>query len=179
MKKRINLFVSTEKYQKRAFYYQNFKLLTLIIGAILISSLFILYLIKYNNVSKIEILESDLSQLEYRLNSKSNIQNQKYLKTRLGLINSIIDNTLDYQAIFNIINNHFAGYRISEIEVSLSKEISMKIILQDKQSLLGFLDKIQSAEFKKDFYDININKFEFPLKEESKTNLTLKIKVKL
>src|SRR3990167_4322413 len=116
MKTRINLLVATEKFHKRASYWHQFKIISLITGIITTSLIATLLFLKNNNATEIKKLTGEIDQLNYSLTTnKGDTQKQKRLANRLSLINDITNNSIDYQQILAKIDKHFNRYQLNGI----------------------------------------------------------------
>lgn len=181
MKKKINLLTSHED---RTLLLKKLLLMRLIV---IISSIFSVILfcfilfISYKQNGEMKQLydekEKFMKEIVKMAEKEKKLEKiEIYSKQLEKLLNSDINFLPYYRILADSLNASTESAQLSSISIDNKKNVTMKLTFNSYDSMLSFINSLQSKEFLDKFSSLNLESFTLNEKSSSKANYTLLIK---
>ncbi len=175
-KKRINLIINREDYQKYEQYFFYLKISVFVLSIIFFIS-FLSIFINLNNKTKLanQLKSQKISLLQYLNNKTENFAKINYIEKKYQDLNLFLKEDANSSTYYNILDlalkESSQAAILKNFKINKNREVEFKISFNDFQSLKNFFQFIETPKFLSNFETISLKNLSIiGQKEENEDN---------
>lgn len=175
-KKRINLIINREDYQKYEQYFFYLKIFVFVLSIMFFIS-FLSIFINLNNKTKLanQLKSQKISLLQYLNNKTENFAKINYIEKKYQDLNLFLKEDANSSTYYNILDlalkESSQAAVLKNFKINKNREVEFKISFNDFQSLKNFFQFIETPKFLSNFETISLKNLSIiGQKEENEDN---------